>query len=144
MNVIFLDFNGVLDTYDNFDIIDISNLHILIDAINLTNSKVFITSSNKDYFYRNGRHNNIMNNLINVLKSYNVCVLGYTKKLNSREEEIIEYLCSHPEIEHYCIIDDDYFFESMSDHMIKLTSQNDGGNGLIETTSEEIVRKLNI
>ena len=33
-----------------------------------------------------------------------------------------------------CIIDDDYFFESMSDHMIKLTSQNDGGNGLIETT----------
>lgn len=144
MNVIFLDFNGVLDTYDNFDIIDISNLHILIDAINLTNSKVVITSSNKDYFYRNGRHNNIMNNLINVLKSYNVCVLGYTKKLNSREEEIIEYLCSHPEIEHYCIIDDDYFFESMSDHMIKLTSQNDGGNGLIETTSEEIVRKLNI
>jgi uncharacterized Zn-finger protein len=144
MNVIFLDFNGVLDTYDNFDIIDISNLHILIDAINLTNSKVVITSSNKDYFYRNGRHNNIMNNLINVLKSYNVCVLGYTKKLNSREEEIIEYLCSHPEIEHYCIIDDDYFFESMSDHMIKLTSQNDGGNGLVETTSEEIVRKLNI
>ena len=144
MNVIFLDFNGVLDTYDNFDIIDISNLHILIDAINLTNSKVVITSSNKDYFYRNGRHNNIMNNLINVLKSYNVCVLAYTKKLNSREEEIIEYLCSHPEIEHYCIIDDDYFFESMSDHMIKLTSQNDGGNGLIETTSDEIVRKLNI
>ena len=144
MNVIFLDFNGVLDTYDNFDIIDITNLHILIDAINLTNSKVVITSSNKDYFYRNGRHNNIMNNLINVLKSYNVCVLGYTKKLNSREEEIIEYLCSHPEIEHYCIIDDDYFFESMSDHMIKLTSQNDGGNGLVETTSEEIVRKLNI
>ena len=108
MNVIFLDFNGVLDTYDNFDIIDISNLHILIDAINLTNSKVVITSSNKDYFYRNGRHNNIMNNLINVLKSYNVCVLGYTKKLNSREEEIIEYLCSHPEIEHYCIIDENF------------------------------------
>ena len=42
------------------------------------------------------------------------------------------------------IIDDDYFFESMSEHMIKLTSQNDGGNGLIETTSDEIVRKLNI
>lgn len=144
MNVIFLDFNGVLDTYDNFDVVDISNLHILIDAINLTNSKVVITSSNKDYFYRNGKHNEVMVNLINILKSHNVDVLGYTKKLNSREEEIIDYLCSHPEIEHYCIIDDDYFFESMSEHMIKLTSQNEGGNGLIETTSDEIVRKLNI
>ena len=144
MNVIFLDFNGVLDTYDNFDVVDINNLHILIDAINLTNSKVVITSSNKDYFYRNGKHNEVMVNLINILKSHNVDVLGYTKKLNSREEEIIDYLCSHPEIEHYCIIDDDYFFESMSEHMIKLTSQNDGGNGLIETTSDEIVRKLNI
>lgn len=144
MNVIFLDFNGVLDTYDRFDEIDSSNLHILIDAIILTDSKVVITSSNKDYFYRNGKHNEIMLNLINVLKSYNIDVLGYTKKLENREEEICDYLCSHPEIVHYCIIDDDYFFDSMSDHMVKLTSQNDGGNGLCETTSDEIVRKLNI
>ena len=42
------------------------------------------------------------------------------------------------------IIDDDYFFESMGDHMIKLTSQMDGGNGLKETSTYEIVRKLNI
>ena len=144
MNVIFLDFNGVLDTYDNFDEIDNSNLHILLDAIILTGAKVVITSSNKDYFYRNGKHNQIMNNLISVLKSYNVEVLGYTKKLSNREAEVIDYLCSHPEIEHYCVIDDDYFFESMSEHRIKLTSQNDGGNGLIETTSEEIVRELKI
>lgn len=144
MKVIFLDFNGVLDTYDNFDVIDKSNLYILVDAINLTDSKVVITSSNKDYFYRNGKHNEIMKNLISVLHEYNVEVLGYTKKLGSREEEIIDYLYNHPEIEHYCIIDDDYFFESMANHMIKLTSQMDGGNGLKETSTYEIVRKLNI
>lgn len=144
MKVIFLDFNGVLDTYDNFDVIDKSNLYVLVDAINLTDSKVVITSSNKDYFYRNGKHNEIMKNLINILHEYNVEVLGYTKKLGSREEEIIDYLYNHPEIEHYCIIDDDYFFESMANHMIKLTSQMDGGNGLKETSTYEIVRKLNI
>ena len=144
MKVVFLDFNGVLDTYDEFDVIDKSNLYVLVDAINLTDSKVVITSSNKDYFYRNGNHNLVMENLINTLSEYNIEVFGYTKKLNSREEEILDYLCTHPEIEHYCIIDDDYFFESMGDHMIKLTSQMDGGNGLKETSTYEIVRKLNI
>ena len=144
MKVVFLDFNGVLDTYDNFDVIDLKNLYILVDAIKLTDSKVVITSSNKDSFYRTGKHNKIMQNLINELHSHNVEVLGYTKKLNTREEEIMEYLYYHPEITHYCILDDDYFFESMADHQIKLTSQMDGGNGLQETTINEIVRKLNI
>lgn len=144
MKVIFLDFNGVLDTYEEFDVIDKSNLYILVDAINLTDSKVVITSSNKDYFYRNGKHNLIMENLINTLHEYNVEVLGYTKKLASREEEIMDYLRTHPEITHYCILDDDYLFESMKDHQIKLTSQNEGGNGLRETSTYEIVRKLYI
>ena len=58
------------------------------------------------------------------------------------EEEI--YLKEHHEIDNYCILDDDYFFESMAEHQIKLTSQMDGGNGLQETTINEIVRKLNI
>lgn len=144
MKVVFLDFNGVLDTYDNFDVIDPQNLYILVDALNLTDSKVVITSSNKSTFYRTGKHNQIMQNLINVLHSYDIEVLGYTKELNTREEEIIDYLKTHPEITHYCILDDDYFFESMKEHQIKLTSQMDGGNGLQETTIYEIARKLNI
>lgn len=144
MKVIFLDFNGVLDTYDNFDEIDQQNLYKLVDAANLTDSKIVITSSNKDTFYRTGKHNKIMQKLFDELYNYNVEVLGYTKKLNSREEEILEYLKSHPEITHYCILDDDYIFESMKEHQIKLTSQMEGGNGLQETTIYEIARKLSI
>ena len=120
MNVIFLDFNGVLDTYDNMDVIDENNLNILLNVINLTESKIVITSSNKDYFYRNGRHNEIMNNLINVLSSYGVVVLGYTKKLGSREEEVIDYLNTHPEIQHYCIIDDDKDIREKIEEIVKL------------------------
>lgn len=144
MKVIFLDFNGVLDTYDNFDVIDENNLRILIDVVKLTESKIVITSSNKDYFYRNAKHNQIMLNLINTLNNHHIEILGITKKLNTREEEIKEYLASHPQITHYCIIDDDYFFESMIEHQVKLKSQHDGGNGLQETNTEEIVRKLQI
>ena len=144
MKVIFLDFNGVLDTYENMDTIDEINLHILINAIKKTEAKVVITSSNKNVFYRIGKHNKIMINLLNTLKQNNIEILGITKYLNTREEEILDYLKTHPQITHYCILDDDYIFESMKEHQIKLTNQNDGGNGLQETSIEEIVRKLNI
>ena len=144
MKVIFLDFNGVLDTNENCDVIDDTNLSILISAIKLTDSKIVITSSNKNTYYYLGRHNRLMYNLIKVLENYDVEVLGYTKLLETREEEILEYLKSHPEITNYCILDDDYFFESMKEHQIKLTKQMDGGNGLRETTTNEIVRRLQI
>ena len=144
MKVIFLDFNGVLDTDKDWDIIDDTNLSILISAIKLTDSKIVITSSNKNTYYYLGRHNRLMSNLIKVLESYDVEVLGCTKLLETREEEILDYLKTHPQITHYCILDDDYIFESMKEHQIKLTSQMDGGNGLQETSIEEIVRKLNI
>lgn len=144
MKVIFLDFNGVLDTYENMDTIDEINLHILINAIKKTEAKVVITSSNKNVFYRIGKHNKIMINLLNTLKQNNIEILGITKYLNTREEEILDYLKTHPQITHYCILDDDYIFESMKEHQIKLTNQMDGGNGLQETSIEEIVRKLNI
>ena len=144
MKVIFLDFNGVLDTYENMDTIDEINLHILINAIKKTEAKVVITSSNKNVFYRVGKHNKIIINLLNTLKQNNIEILGITKYLNTREEEILDYLKTHPQITHYCILDDDYIFESMKEHQIKLTNQNDGGNGLQETSIEDIVRKLNI
>ena len=144
MKVIFLDFNGVLDTYENMDTIDEINLHILINAIKKTEAKVVITSSNKNVFYRVGKHNKIIINLLNTLKQNNIEILGITKYLNTREEEILDYLKTHPQITHYCILDDDYIFESMKEHQIKLTNQMDGGNGLQETTTYEIVRKLQI
>lgn len=45
MNVIFLDFNGVLDTYENMDEINKENLQRLKHIIEETNAKVVISSS---------------------------------------------------------------------------------------------------
>ena len=144
MKVIFLDFNGVLDTSDNYDVVNLNNLSILMNVVKLTESKIVITSSIKNTFYVSGKHNCMMNYLLNVLKENDIEVVGFTKKLDNRQNEIIDYLNTHPEITNYCIIDDEYFCELFESHMIKLTSQMDGGNGLQETSEEEIVRKLNV
>ena len=109
-----------------------------------TNAKIVITSSIKRTFLYTGHHSKIMKYLMQTLIDNNLEVYGITPNLNTREEEIIIYLQEHPEITNYCILDDDYFFESMSDHLVKLTSQNEGGNGLIETNKDEIIRKLHI
>lgn len=45
MRVIFLDYQGVLDTYENPDILDVENLNILLEIVKKTNAKIVITSS---------------------------------------------------------------------------------------------------
>lgn len=142
MKVIFLDFNGVLDTYDKFDVIDQTNLSILIDIINQTNAKIVISSSIKRTYLYLGRHGKAMNYLIETLTDNNIDIYGITPNLENREMEIKEYLKEHPEIENYCILDDDYFFDSMKEHMIKLKSQQLGGNGLKEINKDKIIKIL--
>ena len=46
MKVVFLDFNGVLDTYENMDVVDPDNLNRLKKIIDETGSKVVLTTSN--------------------------------------------------------------------------------------------------
>lgn len=47
MKVIFLDFNGVLDTYENMDEINPDNLQRLKHIANETEAKIVISSSSK-------------------------------------------------------------------------------------------------
>lgn len=143
MKTIFLDFNGVLDTYDNLDKIDEENLNILKELVKETKSNIVITSSIKNMYYYAGKHNTTMKYLLKTLKENNILVTGITQKRNKREDEIIEYLNSHPEIDYYCIIDDEYYFESMKEHMVKLKEQKDGGNGLKEIDKKIIIKALN-
>lgn len=142
MKIIFLDFNGVLDTYQKMDVIDPANLSILIDIVKETNAKIVISSSIKNTFYLLKRPSKILNYLLSVLKENNIEVYGLTPYLDNREDEIITYLNEHPEIKDYCILDDDYFFESMKEHMIKLKEQLYGGNGLKDIEKEYIIKIL--
>lgn len=123
MNVIFLDFNGILDTYDNLDVIDHGNLMRLKKLVELFNAKIVISSSLKNTYYYTGHYGKLLQEIIDTLLENGIDVIGITPKGGSREEEINMYLDSHPEIEKFCILDDDYYMESLKDNLVKLPMQ---------------------
>ena len=47
MKVIFLDFNGIVDTYEDLDVINMDNLNRLKKLCNETGSSIVYTSSNR-------------------------------------------------------------------------------------------------
>lgn len=142
MKVIFLDFNGVLDTYKNMNVVDSDNLAILKEVIEETGAKLVISSSIKNTYFYCGYHNKVMEHLIDVLTENNIKIYGLTPWLEKREDEIKTYLKNNPDISEYCIIDDDYYFESMKEHMIKLKHQWLGGNGLKDIDKNQIIKIL--
>ena len=104
MTVIFLDFNGILDTNLNMDVIDEGNLERLRQVVLLTGAKVVISSSLKNTYYYTGRYSRLLQSIIDRLLESGIDVIGITPKAESREEEIKIYLSMHPEIDNFCIL----------------------------------------
>ena len=100
MKVIFLDFNGIVDTYEDMDEINLGNLDRLKKLCELCNASVVYSSSNR--YSRFGKE------LVSKMMELGLDIVGVTPKLGSREEEIRAYLEEHPEIDNYCVLDDDY------------------------------------
>ena len=126
MKVIFLDFNGVLDTWFVMDKINYDNLQRLKGIVRDTGAKVVLTTSNKRSFVTSGVMNPIMVMLTTRLMEEGIDVIGVTPNCDTREHEIMMYLHEHPEIENYVIIDDDYEMDSLREHLVKLPCQNIG------------------
>ena len=125
MKIIFLDFYGILDIWENMDEINEDNLNRLKKLVDETGANVVYSSSNR--YSRFGKE--IMLNLINN----GINVIGVTPQLGERELEIKSYLDNHPDIENYCILDDDYDMERLKDHLVKLPMQmSDGQMGFTQ------------
>lgn len=136
MKIIFLDFNGILDTWENMDEINEDNLNRLKKLVDETGSNVVYSSSNR--YSRFGKE--IMLNLI----SNGINVIGVTPQLGEREIEIKSYLDGHPDIENYCILDDDYDMDSMKEHLVKLPLQSEGSLGFTEEYYKKAVSILGV
>lgn len=128
MNVIFLDFNGILDTYDNLDEIEPSNLMRLKKLVDMFEAKIVISSSLKNTYYYTGRYGRLLQYIIDTLLENGIDVIGITPKAESREKEIKMYLDEHPEIDKFCILDDDYEMESLKDNLVKVPMQMQVGH----------------
>ena len=142
MNIIFLDFNGVLDTYDNIDEINIDNLKRLKNIVDVTESKVVISSSLKNSYYYTGHYSTFLKKIIKEIENIEIEVIGITPKAKTREEEIKLYLQLHPEVSNYCILDDDYEMESIKEHLVKLPLQGEGSQGLNDVHMNKAIKIL--
>ena len=136
MKVIFLDFNGIVDTYDEMDEINLGNLERIKKLCELCNASVVYSSSNR--YSRFGKE------LISKMMELGLDIIGVTPKLDSREEEISKYLEEHPEIDNYCVLDDDYDMKSFGNRMIKLPSQMTGSMGFTEEYYDKAIKVLGI
>ena len=144
MKVIFLDFNGVLDTYDNMDEINPINLQRLKHIVNETNAKIVISSSLKNSYYYTGHLSSHLLSIIKELEKEQIEVIDITPKATNREKEIELYLQTHPEVENFCIIDDDYYMEKFKYNLVKLPNQmQEGQMGLDDYHMQIAIEILN-
>lgn len=137
MKVIFLDFNGIVDTYEDLDVVNMDNLNRLKKLCEVTGARIVYTSS--------GRFSQFGRELMGDMISNGLDIIDVTPKIdNKREEEIKMYLSCNPEIENYCILDDDFDMPSMKEHLVKLPVQAPGSLGFTEEYYEKALKILGI
>ena len=166
MNVIFIDIDGTLNGLhyidekhrrNDFESINVEEdkLVTLKHICDRTNSSVVLSSTWKmSWGEEEEPQNKYLKELLELFKKYGIPFYGKTptieKRINEykyistwKEYEIKAYLDSHPEIEHFCIIDD-YLddLESFRDYVVKTEEYTkDGENeGLMPYHEEEAVR----
>lgn len=130
IKLIFLDFDGVINDYQSFNSVNDENVRILKRIIDETGAKVVVTSSNKYTFQREKSHKKIEDTkiyttYIKKLNEKGIEIFGFTPLVDEdRENEILEYLKFHPEVEQYLILDDDYIIQQCANHEIYLDLQS--------------------
>ena len=133
MKVIFLDFDGALyglhDFYDNGIRVSKSEfekrlkrrIKILGEICKENDAKIVIESSYKDCIDEETLETDVdwIKEILDLMKQNGIEVIGRTPNLKDvrdnydgnppiwKEDEILGYLKKHPEIDSYCIIDDD-------------------------------------
>lgn len=112
IKVIFLDVDGVLNSEwffknrENKDVdLDESRFPLLKKIVNKTEAKIVLSST-----WRFNLEHEGFQQLPKMLAKYNMSIIDYTGRNNfGRGAEIHDWLVAHPEVEAFCILDDDSF-----------------------------------
>lgn len=163
MNVIFLDFDGVIDTAHFNKEEDIEKkIKILADISHEYDCKVVIEAALKDSIDDNLKSkNDFVKTVFSLFDKHGIKCIGktptipkyiddYTEIPSWKEYEIRLYLFRHPEIEHYCVIDDDDLspynscLNKVKDHLLTTInySSNKEEEGLLEKHKDEVSKIL--
>ena len=164
MNVIFLDFDGVLDTVHYSSNEDVEKrVRILSEICKDYDCKVVIEASAKDAIDEETMevYGEWVKFIFKLFKKYGIECIGRTPNVEKKtsnysfvpmwkEDEIRLYLFNHPEVEHYCVIDDDDLgpkysdLNKVRDHLLQTIyySDNPDEEGLLESHKEEVGKIL--
>ena len=167
MNILFTDIDGVLNGFHYnkanvknpyAPVFDEKKIPILKGICDETNAKVVLSSSSRLQWgmYKKEPDNKKLRELLDSFKQYGVPFYGRTPIIEKRnneysyyetwkEYEIRAYLECHPEVDHFCILDDDVQdLEQFDGYIITPTFYTpDGENeGLMPFHKDEIARIL--
>jgi hypothetical protein len=166
LNVIFLDLDGVINTVHlNSNEDEEKKIKLLSEICKEYNAKIVIEASIKDFIDENTLEyeGEYLERLFNLFNKYGIEVIGRTPNVEKdlgdnvyismwKEDEIIGYLSLHPEIDHFCVIDDDdgakykegSDLNKLRDYLIKTldSSTNKDEEGLLESHKEEVGKIL--
>ena len=124
MKVIFLDFNGILDTCVKPNVIDYDNLQRLKQIVIKTNAKIVISSSIKNQFLITGVYGKVLKSLLEVFVIEGIEVIGMTEMMENREFEITSYLLNHDDITDFVILEAKEELSTFKDKVVKLQNPN--------------------
>lgn len=170
MNVIFIDFDGCLSglTSNSYEEIE-QRIKLLSEICHEYNAKVVIEAAaklaiNEETLEIDSKSQYVLF-LFYLFNKYDIDVIGRTPNVRKyvgnrssyhgmwKQDEIRLYLMRHPEIEHYCIIDDDDAalycgqsdLEKVRDHLVKVEAyvkDNPSLEGLQLKHKEEVGKVL--
>ena len=172
MKIIFLDIDGVLNSFNDFDemflefqltgvkrvVIDINKVLRLKEIIDKTGAKIVLISSWKKYLKRRGdtfiTNNKNMQDIMDILNNNGIDIYDIAPStLTSNREKEIRLWLKNKDVSNFIIIDDDAFTlesfigkELVKTDFIKLDETGRGVSslsGLTDTHVEEAISKLN-
>lgn len=149
MKVVFLDFDGVLNSEKYIRscgegvAIDPSRISLLKQIIDTTDAKIVLSSSWRVHWTHAPDECNSTGKLINdIFGQYGLQIWDKTPQLRLRREQEIQcWLDEHPEAENFVVLDDRFLDADFLDgHFIKTSNHFDG---LDETDVKNAIAILN-
>lgn len=150
MKVIFLDFDGVLNTEKYIRscaefglIIDPSKMALLKQIADATNARIILSTSWREHWDEETQNcDNIGIEINDIFEQYSLHILGKTPILNCcREDEIAVWLKSNPQVVNFVVLDDRFLdSELIRGHFVKTSGYS---KGLDEISVEMAIDILN-
>jgi hypothetical protein len=150
MKVIFLDFDGVLNSAkyllghgDCGVAIDPARMALLKQIVDATDAKIVLSTSWREHWSKDLMNCDSTGVLINrIFSKYGLHIFDKTPELHERREaEIKSWLDTHPEVENFVVLDDSLLSAGyLNGHFIKTSNYFDG---LDETDVQKAIDILN-